>query len=107
MKVKGKTQYWVDIVIAAGFIVSAISGVILQFSPNGGFHGGRLPVTGGHVLFLSHNTWKSIHLWSSYAMAAGVLAHLVLHWEWIKCMTRNVLRRSKTVRARQACQTSS
>jgi hypothetical protein len=106
MKIKGKTHYWVDIVIAVGFVVSAISGVILYLVPNGGFRGGRLPAASGDVLFIARSTWKSIHTWSSYAMAAGVLAHLVLHWEWIKCMTRNVLRRSKSGRAKQACETS-
>ena len=96
MKIKGKTQYWVDIVIALGFLVSAVSGVILHLAPSGGFRGGRFPAANANVLFIARDAWKSIHTWSSYVMAAGVLAHLVLHWEWITCMTRNVLRRSKS-----------
>jgi len=106
MKVKGKTQYWVDLVIAAGFVVSAISGVVLFLAPSGGFHGGRFPAASGDVLFIARTTWKSIHTWSSVAMAAGVLAHLVLHWEWITCMTRNVLKRSRSGRSKQVCQTN-
>lgn len=35
-----------------------------------------------------------VHDWSGLAMGILVLIHLILHWNWIKCMTLNFLRRN-------------
>lgn len=107
MKVKGRTQYWVDVVIAVGFVLSAVSGIVVYLAPSGGFQGGRNPAFDRAVLLIARDVWRGLHTWSSIAMAAGVLAHLVLHWNWIKCMTRNIARRSGSNRLDQACETVS
>ena len=105
MKVKGRTQYWVDLVIALGFVLSAVSGIVLYLAPSGGFQGGRNPAYDRAVLFIARDVWKSVHTWSSFVMTAGVLLHLVLHWEWITCTTRNIVRRARSKRPEQACET--
>jgi len=47
--------------------------------------------------------WDTLHTWSSIAMIAGVGAHLVLHWNWMVRMTKNLLGRAVPVKApRQA-----
>lgn len=74
---KTKTNYWVDLIIALAFVVSAISGIVFL-----------LPISGSTVLGVSYSMWDQIHTWGSLLMIAGVLAHLVLHWKWIVAMTK-------------------
>ena len=72
-----KVNYWIDVVIAFAFVMSALSGIAFL-----------LPVTGATVLGVSYLAWTEIHTWGSLAMLAGVLGHLVLHWKWIVAMTK-------------------
>ena len=106
---KARINYVVDIVIGAGFVLSAVSGLVLFFAgSSGGFQGGRNPRYASEVLLLSRFVWKDLHNWSSIAMMLGVLGHLVLHWNWFVCMTRNVLRPRRgasKVKALEACAT--
>lgn len=74
---KTKIDYWVDVVIALAFTISAVSGIAFL-----------LPISGSTVLGVSYLVWDQIHTWGSLLMIAGVLAHLVLHWKWIVAMTR-------------------
>jgi cytochrome b subunit of formate dehydrogenase len=104
VKNKAKVNYWVDIVIGLGFLVSAVSGIILWAVPMGGYQGGRNPFYGREVLFLDNDAWRALHTWGSIAMVAGVLIHLVLHWNWMVCMTRNMVRGMKASRAAKACE---
>ncbi|MBN1696725.1 MAG: DUF4405 domain-containing protein [Spirochaetales bacterium] len=99
MKNKARLNYIVDIVIGIGFIVSIVSGFVLLFSPQGGYMGGRNPGFGGDLLFFGKQFWKDIHNWSSIAMAAGVLGHIILHWKWFVCMTTSLFKTKK----RQDC----
>ena len=94
MSKKAKLNYIVDVVIGIGFVVSALSGLILFFAPSG-YQGGRNPYYLQTVLFLSTHTWDTLHTWASIVMIAGVGAHLVLHWEWMVCMTRKLLKGAK------------
>jgi hypothetical protein len=74
---KTKVNYWVDLVIALAFILSAVSGIIFLF-----------PLNGATALGVSYIVWNQIHTWGSLLMVTGVLAHLVLHWKWIAAMTK-------------------
>jgi hypothetical protein len=87
---KAKLNYIVDVAIGLGFIVAAVSGLVLFFAPSG-YQGGRNPYYGQSVLLLTTHTWDTLHTWGSMAMIAGVGAHLVLHWNWIVCMTKKML----------------
>jgi len=104
---KARINYVVDLIIAVGFLLTAVSGLVLFFAGSGGYQGGRNPRYLQEAAFLSRWTWKTLHDWGGIAMVAGVLAHLVLHWKWMVCMTRNLLQRrrgSKALRAdAQAC----
>lgn len=97
MSKKAKLNYAVDVVIGLAFIVSALSGLVLFFAPSG-YQGGRNPYYLQSVLFLSTHTWNTLHTWSSIAMISGVGAHLVLHWNWMVCMTRKLLTVKRPVR---------
>jgi hypothetical protein len=87
---KAKLNYWIDVGIAVGFILSAISGIVLALAPSSGFQGGRNPDYIRKIIGLSRFVWKDVHTWSSIFMSAGVLGHLLLHLKWIRCMTKNI-----------------
>jgi len=82
---KAELNYWVDVSIGVSFVLSAVSGLIflLPVSSGSGLNSGFLGIR--------YSLWDQLHTWSSLAMMAGVLAHLVLHWKWIVGMTRNML----------------
>jgi hypothetical protein len=101
---KSKINYWIDVFIAIGFLLSALSGIVLNFAPSGGFQGGRNAFYGREVLLLGHNTWDVLHTWSSFVMIAGVFLHLVLHWKWIVCMTKKLfVKRSVRLENTEVC----
>jgi hypothetical protein len=95
---KAKLNYAIDVAIGLSFILSALSGLILFFVPSG-YQGGRNPHYLQPVLFLSTHTWNELHTWGSIAMIAGVGAHLVLHWNWMVCMTVRLLKRALPARS--------
>jgi len=104
VKSRAKVNYWVDVIIGIAFVLSIVSGLVLYAGPSGGYQGGRNPGYGATVLFLDHHAWSQLHTWSSIAMAAGALAHLVLHWNWIVCMTKKLFgRKPKSVEKLAAC----
>jgi hypothetical protein len=104
MKSKAYINYWIDVVIGIAFLLSIVSGLVLLFAPSGGYQGGRNAGYGRTVLLLGHQTWNDLHTWSSIVMAAGVLGHLLLHWNWLICMTKKLFRRKrKTISTVAAC----
>jgi hypothetical protein len=96
MSTQGKLRYAVDILIGIAFILSALSGIVLYFAPSG-YQGGRNPYYLGTVLFLSTHDWDTVHVWGSFAMIAGVGAHLALHLNWMILTTKKLLFRRKRV----------
>ena len=82
---KSTINYIIDIIIGLGFLVSAVTGAFLFFNTSGGYQGGRNPQ------YFIHAMWIDIHTWSSIIMTVGVGAHLILHWNWMVCMTRKLL----------------
>jgi cytochrome b subunit of formate dehydrogenase len=90
---KARINYYVDIVIMISFVIAAVSGMILFFAGSGGYQGGRNPRYAQEVLGISRLLWKDLHDWGGIIMLAGVFLHLVLHWKWMVCMTRNLLKK--------------
>ena len=104
MKNKAKINYFVDLAIGIGFIVSAISGIILLIAGgSGGYQGGRNPAFNQAIFLFARFTWKDIHNWSSLIMTAGVLGHLILHWNWLICMTKNLFKKKRQQQDKAAC----
>jgi hypothetical protein len=83
------------IVDLAGFgvlLCLAGTGVILHFvlpSGTGGLgrelHGGRGREHIRELLGMGRHDWGDIHLWLGIIFIALMVAHLVLHWKWVKC----------------------
>lgn len=85
---KANLNYWVDVGIGVAFVLSAVSGVVMEFAG-----------PGASVLSVGYRWWDQLHLWSSVGMIAGVLAHLLLHWKWIKTMTGKTFAQRKRPQA--------
>jgi len=101
---KAHLNYWIDLVIAVGFVLSALSGLVLFFTPaSGGYQGGRNPAYAEHILLFSKHQWGVFHDWSSITMIAGVFLHLVFHWKWIVCMTKKIFTRGNGKETVAAC----
>ncbi len=93
---RGTINYIADILIGAGFIVSMVSGIVFLFVPSsGGFQGGRNPYFMYTILGMDRWFIKDLHTWSSILLAVGVFGHLILHWNWFVCMTRNFIKKKK------------
>ena len=85
---KAKRNYYVDVVIGAAFLVTAISALAFLVPLNWiDFSASTTPT----VLGVNYGVWQLLHKWGGIAMLAGVVLHLVLHWKWIVTMTKEAL----------------
>jgi len=89
---KTKLNYALDWVIVVAFVLSAVSGLVLWLAGSGGYQGGRNPAFQTLVLGISRWTWSDLHVWTSVVLVAGGVAHFLLHWDWMVCVTRRLLR---------------
>ena len=99
---KAKMNYLLDAVIALAFVVSAVTGLAFMAMGSGGYQGGRNAGFQTAFLGVSREAWSDLHTWGSLVMIAGVVIHLVLHWQWIVCMTKKMMR-SKPRREEKSC----
>ncbi len=75
----------VDIGCLITFIPSLITGLVLYFYlPSGGGRGGNW-VT---YLSISRSQWVTMHDYTSFAFAALLILHLLLHWKFFKNIGR-------------------
>jgi hypothetical protein len=81
---KVKINYFVDIFMGISFVVSAITGLIIFFFIPSGVKHGSLQEFLGFEKYI----WTNIHNWSGLLMILLVLLHLILHWNWIVCITK-------------------
>jgi hypothetical protein len=88
---KVRLNYLLDALIGAAFVISTLTGMAFLLMGSGGYQGGRNADFRGALLGLSRATWSDLHTWTSLVLVAGVLAHLVLHWRWIVCVTKRLL----------------
>ncbi len=90
MSLKPKWNLLLNSVIAVGFVVTALTGLVFFFGLAGaGFQGGRVA---SQSWLLARDAWRSLHDWFGLAMIAGVTVHVIVHWKWIvAAVKRNVL----------------
>lgn len=71
---KLKLNYFVDIGMAISFVIVAVTGIL------------KHPA-------LSRRTrdYMLLHDWAGMVLAGFVILHLILHWNWIKCMTKRFI----------------
>ncbi len=84
---KAYLNYFIDVGILAAFIVTFVTGIvkwpgiILKF----GFNYKDFPM---YYFTLFHD-------WGGLTMAGLSFTHVVLHWKWIVCMTKKIMRGDK------------
>ena len=83
---KTQINYIVDILALVSFVVTAITGLVLKFFLPSGVRQSRLQEFWG----IPKGTWTEIHDWFGILFIIFTLIHLVLHWNWIVCMTKNI-----------------
>ena len=102
---KAKLNYALDVLLAVALLLSAVTGIVLWLGgSSGGYQGGNNPAFQTTLLGIARETWKDLHTLSSLVMVAGVTLHLVLHWKWIVCMTKQLLSRPASRRKPQETQ---
>ena len=86
-----KVNFWVDFFIFLSFLATAFTGIILFFFLPGGIR------QGGYQVFLGmvKRTWTVIHNWAGLIMIVLVIVHVILHWNWIVCMTKGIFCKGK------------
>ena len=87
---KVKSNYIVDVLMTVFFILSTVTGIPLYLIPGGIYRGGQTIFLG-----IEKHTWGTVHTYTSFALVAIVAIHLILHWNWMVCMTKNLFRKKE------------
>jgi cytochrome b561 len=88
---KPKINYVVDFLALVSFAITALSGLAIKFFMPSGVRQGSLQ----EFLGIQKNAWSEIHDWFGILLIIFVVIHLVLHWDWIVCVTKNMLQSKK------------
>ncbi len=82
---KNRWKFFADILMFVDFLALATSGFILWLVlPRGSGAGG------GTSFLLLREQWMRMHNFASVILIVLLLVHLILNWQWIKSMFRNV-----------------
>lgn len=92
---RARLNYLIDVGIGIAGMVSAVSGLVFLLPGD--------PTTG--ILGVSYQGWSSLHTWSSLGAVAGVGAHMVLHWNWMVAMTKQIFSPTKQRQASEGIPT--
>jgi cytochrome b subunit of formate dehydrogenase len=85
---KLKINYVVDFLAFISFVITALTGLALKIFLPSGVRQGRLQ----EFIETPKVTWLEIHDWAGILLVVLVIIHLILHWDWIVCMTKNVFK---------------
>ncbi len=85
----GRFNVFVDAMIALGFVVSAVTGLIyfLFAGENGVFTSGVRMVADKSMLDL-------VHTWGGILMLAAAVVHFAIHWQWVVKIARRIFQRN-------------
>jgi hypothetical protein len=86
-----RTNYLIDLILTTLFFSVVGTGLFMYFfMPSGIPRGGQLVYIG-----LTKATWIWIHSRAGILMATLTVVHLILHWKWIVCTTKNFFGKGK------------
>lgn len=83
------TNYVTDILIFIVLSSQVFTGIILHRFP--------AELTGTTVLGLTRYTWGTLHWLTSLIFIMVIILHVILHWGWIKSLTRKYMNRVSAV----------
>lgn len=84
-----KTNFWLDAIILAAFLATAVTGLLLWLIVPGGPGNGETLFLG-----LTRHTWLEWHNWTGLSMLLGVVIHLILHWHWLGCVAQRFFKQA-------------
>ena len=84
MNARGRWNLILNGLVAASFVLAAISGVYFMFVP-----GGRWAAD--PMIIFTRTTWDLIHTWSGVAFISLALIHFYIHWKWVTKVSRRML----------------
>lgn len=88
-------NYLIDGLTALSLIGVALTGLVLKFVLPPGSQ------RAGWTLFdMRRHEWGDVHFWTTVALGALLLVHVVLHWQWICVTTSRLVHRGSRPSAR-------
>jgi cytochrome b subunit of formate dehydrogenase len=86
-----KINYFINLIMALSFFITALTGIILFFFLPSGIPQGKYQ----EFLGITKGTWG---LWHDYAGLVFIIlafVHIILHWRWAKSMTKAIFKPEK------------
>ena len=80
MNSRGRLNLVLNLIVAASFLLTAISGVYFIFVP------GERKIVDPMFLF-SRTTWDLMHTWAGVILMIAALMHIAIHWKWVTKVT--------------------
>jgi cytochrome b subunit of formate dehydrogenase len=77
---KAKLNYIIDAILGILFLIVFVTGVL------------KLPVLNLYKVIPLRQT-TMLHDVSGVLFGVFIIVHLILHWNWIKCMTKSIFKR--------------
>ena len=84
---KARINYWIDVGLVVTFICSLLTGLIKW--------PGLFRLTGIRHTSLPMLEISFIHDWSGLLMGLLVLAHIILHFNWMVLMTKGLFKKKR------------
>ncbi len=75
-------NFTVDTLALVGMVAMTATGLVIRYTlppGSGGREGGRASTLWG----LSRHGWGDVHFWIAVGIAAMLLLHVFLHWQWV------------------------
>jgi len=88
MNARGRWNLILNILVAASFVLTAVSGVYFLFIPAGRW-------AADPMLLFSRTTWDLIHTWAGAALIIAAVIHFAIHWRWVTKVMAKVFRSLK------------
>lgn len=86
---KVKLNYFIDVLMAVIFIITAVTGLIIfLFLPSGIRQGNYQTFLG-----ILKGNWIFIHDWSGIILIVLVVLHFILHWNWMIHITKSIFKK--------------
>jgi len=78
-------NFWLDVTIFVAFLITTITGFILWLViPH------KIDIV---FLGFSRSVWVATHIFSGILGLAGIVIHIIWHWDWLKALRRRPLSR--------------
>ncbi len=86
---KNDWKYLIDTLMFVSLLGIVVVGLLLAFV----IPRGSAPADAKVLLDVHRHDWGNIHLYLSLAFTAFVTVHILLNWDWVKCMARKYFKK--------------